>query len=348
MKLTISDIAKLANVSVSTVSIVLNKKLGVSESTRKKVLKVIEKYNYNPNQLAQSLASKETKSIGLIIKEIDNPYFSKVMKGVYDAAAEIGYSVLLGSSELDAEKEADIINTMLSKRVDGLIISPIQNDETNFVSLAHLLNDNIPLVILGMLDNQSVNSVDIDNRKAAYEAVGHLIKLGHKNIAYLGGPPHSGHAQKRYLGYQNALNESGIPINEQNVFVIGPNIEDSFNITYKLFTKKSERPTAIYCYNDLSAIGAINALEKLKLNVPEDISVFGFDNIDFGKYLKIPLSTINLPAYKIGEESVKLLIKAIHSDGEIKNEKVILDHELVKRNTCSAVKHEANQQNIEI
>ncbi|MBK7103743.1 MAG: LacI family DNA-binding transcriptional regulator [Ignavibacteriae bacterium] len=336
MKLTIVDIAKLSNVSVSAVSIVLNNKPGVSDKTREKVLKVIEKYNFNPNQIAQSLALKETKSIGLIIKEIDNPHFAKVMKGVYDTASEFGYSVLLGSSELKAEKEAEIINTMLSKRVDGLIISPIQNDVRNFISLANLMSNNIAFVILGMIDNYTVNSVDIDNRKAAYEAVVHLIKLGHKKIAYFGGPPHSGHAQKRLLGYQNAMNENLIPINEEFIFVVGPNIEDSYNLAYELFSKKEkELPTAVFCYNDLSAIGVINALEKLNIKVPEDVSVFGFDNIDFGKYLKFPLSTIDMPAHKIGEEATKLLIKVIQSKGEIKNEKVIIEHKVVKRNTCA-------------
>ncbi|MCB0749155.1 MAG: LacI family DNA-binding transcriptional regulator [Ignavibacteriales bacterium] len=335
MKLTISDIAKLANVSVSTVSIVLNNKTGVSKKTREKVLNIIEKYNYNPNQIAQSLASKETKSFGLIIKEIDNPYFSKVMKGVYDKAWELGYSVLLGSSELIAEKETEIINTMLSKRVDGLIISPIQNDEANFISLANLTKNNIPLVVLGMIDNTHFNSVDIDNKKAAFEAVTHLIKLGHEHIAYFGGPSHSGHAQKRLLGYQTALNTNGIPINEQYIIEVGPNIEDSFKIAFDLFSNTEELPTAVFCYNDLAAIGVISALEKLDLQVPEDVSVFGFDNIDFGKYLKLPLSTIELPAYQIGEEAVKLLIDVMHSNSELKNKKVILNHSLVKRNTCA-------------
>lgn len=339
MKLTIVDIAKLSNVSVSAVSIVLNNKPGVSKKTREKVLKVIEKYNYNPNQIAQSLALKETKSIGLIIKEIDNPHFAKVMKGVYDTASEFGYSVLLGSSELNAEKEAEIINTMLSKRVDGLIISPIQNDVRNFFSLANLMSDNVSFVILGMIDNYTVNSVDIDNRKAAKEAVLHLIKLGHKKIAYFGGPPHSGHAQKRLQGYQNALNENLIPIDNELIFAVGPNIEDGYNLAHELFSNSNgNRPTAVFCYNDLAAIGVINALEKLEISVPEDVSVFGFDNIDFGKYLKFPLSTIDMPAFKIGEEATKLLIRVIQSKGEIRNEKVILEHQLVIRNTCSKVK----------
>lgn len=339
MNLTIADIAKLANVSISTVSIVLNNKTGVSEQTRARVLKIIEKYNFNPNRIAQSLASKETKSLGLIIKEIDNPHFAKVMKGVYDSASEYGYSVLLGSSELSSEKEAEIINTMLSKRVDGLIVSPIQNDEANFKSLANLLSNNIPLVILGMIDNYSVNSVDIDNTEAAFEAVNYLISLGHTNIAYFGGPPHSGHAQKRLLGYQKALIENGIVINNQRLFLVGPNIRDSFKIANKLFSGSTDLPTAVFCYNDLAAIGVINALEELNINIPEDVSVFGFDNIDFGEYLKIPLSTVELPAYKIGEEATKLLIKILNSKETILNEKVVLKHKIVKRNTCAVNKH---------
>ena len=185
MRMTITDIAKLANVSKSAVSIVLNNKTGVSAETRSKILSVIKKYNYNPNYIAKSLAAKETKSIGLIVEEIDNPFFAKVIRGVYKTCAKLGYSVLLGSAELSLNRETEIVNILVSKRVDGLIIFPLQSEGADFTYLSYLISENYPLVILGMVTNYVTNVVDIDNTKAAYDAVTYLIKQGHTKIAHL-------------------------------------------------------------------------------------------------------------------------------------------------------------------
>lgn len=338
MRMTISDIAKLSGVSKSAVSIVLNKKTGVSEKTRAKVLKTIKKYNYNPNQIAQSLAAKETKSIGLIIKEIDNPYFSKVMKGVYDTCSELGYSALLASSELSTDKESEIITTLLSKRVDGLIISPLEIENTDFEHILNLINDKIPLVVLGTIQNYLTNSVDIDNLKAAYDAVTNLINLGHTKIAHFAGPTHSGHGQKRQEGYIKALLDHNLPINKNYILPVAPHTQNGYKIGKEFFSRKIDLPTAVFCYNDLVAIGLINALLDLGINVPEDVSVVGFDNIDFGEFLKIPLTTVNMPAYEIGKAATNLLIKQIAESSKSLNEIVVIDHELVERKSCSQIR----------
>ena len=329
--MTISDIAKLANVSKSAVSIVLNNKTGVSKKTRSKVLETIKKYNYNPNHIAQSLAAKETKSIGLIIKEIDNPYFSKVMKGVYDTCSELGYSALLASSELSTDKESEIISTLMSKRVDGLIISPLQIENTNFTHISNLINEKFPLVVLDRISNYLTNSVDIDNIQAAYDAVSYLIKLGHKNIAHFAGPAHSGHGQKRLEGYRQALIDNNLPINNDYILPVEPYTSNGYRAGKELFSKKIELPTAVFCYNDLVAIGIINALLELGIKVPEVVSVVGFDNIDFGEFLKIPLTTVNMPAYEIGKAATKLLIKQIGNSSAPLNEKIVIEHELIER-----------------
>lgn len=335
MRMTISDIAKLSNVSKSAVSIVLNNKVGVSDKTRKKVLETIKKYNYNPNQIAQSLASKETKSIGLVVKEIDNPYFSKVMKGVYDICSELGYSALLASSELSTDKESEIITALMSKRVDGLIISPLQIENTNFKHISDLINDNFPLVVLGRINNYFTNSVDIDNVKAAYDAVTKLINLGHTKIAHFAGPAHSGHGQKRLEGYRKALIDNNLSLNDELVFSVNPQIENGYEIGKGLFSKKGYLPTAVFCYNDLVAIGLINALLDIGIKVPEQVSVVGFDNIDYGEYLKIPLTTVNMPAYEIGKAATKLLIKQITDSSSPQNENIILQHKIIERNSCA-------------
>ena len=335
MRITISEIAKLANVSKSAVSIVLNNKMGVSEKTRKKVLDTIKKYNYYPNHLAQSLAARETKTIGLVIKEIDNPYFAKVMKGVYDACSRLGYTVLLGSSELSSEKESEIINALLNKRVDGLLISPLQSEESDFTYLANLLTDNYPLVVLGDVKNYSTNRVDIDNTKAAYDAVSYLIKLGHTKIAHFAGAGYSGHAQKRLEGYKQALIDNNIPINKNYIIQVEPFTPNGYKAAMELFSKYTAMPTAVFCYNDLVAIGLINALTELKIDVPNSVSIVGFDNIDFSEYVKIPLTTIQMPAYEIGKVAATLLIKQITEPSAVLNEKIILEHKLIERNSCA-------------
>ena len=335
MRITISEIAKLANVSKSAVSIVLNNKTGVSEKTRNKVLQIIKKYNYNPNQIAQSLAARETKSIGLIIKEIDNPYYSKVMKGVYDSCSKLGYSVLLGSSELSSNKESEILNTLLNKRVDGLLMSPLQNEDANYAYLANLIKEEYPLVLLGEVENYSTNIVDIDNVKAAYDAVTYLINLGHKKIAHLAGPLYSDHRQKRLEGYKQALIDNNISINKDYIVSIEPFTPNGYKAGTELFADNFEHPSAVFCYNDLVAIGLINALSDLNIKVPEEVSVIGFDNIDFSEFVKIPLTTIQMPAYEIGYTAATLLIKQITESSTKLGERKVVKHRLIERSSCA-------------
>ena len=336
MNLTINDIARLANVSKSTVSIVLNDKPGVSEQTRKKVIEIVKKYNFNPNQLAQSLVGRKTKSIGLIITEIDNPFFTKVMKGVYDTCSELGYSVLIGSSELSPNKEKEVIDNFKSKRLDGFIISPLRGEGVDYQYLSNLLNENIPFVMIRNVENNSINLVDIDNFKASYSAVSYLIELGHRNIAYFSGPIHSGHSVERLEGYKQALFDNNIKMKPEYIIAAGSYLPSGYKIGKQFFSNIKELPTAVFCYNDLVAIGLMNALNELGIDIPGTVSVMGFDNIDFSEYLKKPLTTINMPAYLIGKKATELLMKQISQPTELLNKKIMLDTNLVKRDSCTS------------
>jgi LacI family transcriptional regulator len=337
MRLTISDIARLANVSTSAVSIVLNNKKGVSDKTRSSILEIIKKYKYNPNQIAKSLAAKETKSIGLIIEEIDNPYFAKVMRGVYNASSQLGYSVLLGSSELSPDKEIENINTLVSKRVDGLIIFPLHTQNADFTYLSNLLSDKYPLVILGNVKNYITNVVDIDNTKAAKDAVTYLIKQGHTKIAHFSGSFHAGHGEERLDGYKQALIDNGIAVNKKLIVPVEPETLSGYKVGKDFFSKKGDYPTAVFCYNDLVAIGLMNTLAELGINIPNDVSVMGFDNIEFGRFMKTPLTTIEMPAYEIGKAAAKLLIKQIKSSKILLNERVILEHKIIERQSVKKI-----------
>jgi LacI family transcriptional regulator len=334
MILTISDIAKLANVSKSAVSIALNNKSGVSDKTRERILEIVKKYNYNPNQIAQSLVVKKTKSIGLIITEIDNPFFAKVMKGVYDACSELGYTVLIGSSELSPQKEKDIIENFKSKRIDGFIISPLRGKGVDYQYLSNLLKENFPFVMLRNIANYAINLVDIDNLKAAYEAVSYLIKCGHTEIVYLAGPQHSGHSMERLNGYKQALMDNGIRVRNDFIVESGSDLAAGYKAGKKIISSLNQLPSAVFCYNDLVAIGFINALSELKIEVPEKISVMGFDNIDFSQYIKNPLTTINMPAYEIGKTATNLLIEQISYSTQFLNQRIVIEAKLIERESC--------------
>jgi len=337
MNLTISDIAKLANVSKSAISIVLNNKPGVSDKTREKILEIVKKYNYNPNQIAKSLVARKTKSIGLIITEIDNPFFTKVMKGVYDTCSDRGYTVLIGSSELSPQKEKNIIEDFKSKRIDGFIISPLMGDGVDYLYLSNLLKENFPFVMLRNVANYTINLVDIDNFEAARRAVTYLIKNGHSKIAYFSGPVHSGHSLERLEGYKQALIDNNLKIHEEFIVEAGSYLADGYKAGKHFISSCTDLPSAIFCYNDLIAIGLINVMDEARIKVPQDISVIGFDNIDFSKYIKHPLTTVDMPAYEIGKTATHLLINQISDSTQFFNKKIILEASLIERASCKKI-----------
>ncbi len=334
MSVTIADVAHLAQVSKATVSAVLNNKPGISQQTRDRVLDVVEKLNYKPNRVARSLSSRKTRSIGLVIKEIDNPYFAKVMKGVFDACSQHDYTVLLGSSELSPAKEVRSVETLESQRVDGLIISPLQGNDVNFSYLSDLLRDKYPLVTLGEIKNYATNFVEVNNVKAAHQAVSYLIDLGHEDITYFAGPSYSGHSTDRLTGYKEALMDHNISVGKENIVPTGSYISNGYQKAKEIFAGSRIHPSAIFCYNDLVAIGLINCLLELDFSVPGDVSVLGFDDNDYCQSLKIPLTTVHVPAYEIGVTAAELLIKKINHPEEEEIEKIILDAHLVKRSSC--------------
>ncbi|MBD3289581.1 LacI family DNA-binding transcriptional regulator [candidate division KSB1 bacterium] len=338
MNITIGDVARMANVSKGTVSAVLNDKNTVSEATRKKVLAVIEKLNYRPNQVARSLSIRQTKSIGLVIKEIDNPYFAKVMKGVFDVCVKSGYTVLLGSSELDPEQERQSVDTLRNQQVDGLILSPLHGENQDFTYLAELLRFKYPLVMLEPVQNFTTNVVSVDNVQAAYRAISYLIELGHTDIAYFAGPQYSAHSENRLEGYRQALIDHNIPIRKDLIIQAGSNIEDGYRTGTALFSSSGDKPTAVFCYNDLVAVGLVDALVEMGIGIPEQVSVIGFDDIAFCESARIPLTTVHMPTYEIGEAAATLLINQILVRDKVLNEKIVLDAHLVKRQSCGPKK----------
>jgi LacI family transcriptional regulator len=227
------------------------------------------------------------------------------------------------------------IEALTSQRVDGLIISPLQDQEMDFTYLADLQREKYPLVTLGTVKNYTTNVVDIDNVSAAREAVNYLIELGHTEIAYFAGPSYSSHSTDRLAGYQQAFMDRNLPIPKNFIQQVGSYIGNSYQVGKEFFSQQNNLPTAVFCYNDLVAIGLINALLELGIPVPDQVSVIGFDDIDICESVKVPLTTVHVPAYEIGSKAAELLIQQIMNTGEIINEKIILEAKLIERKSCA-------------
>ena len=337
MTVTISDIARIADVSKATVSAVLIDRPGISRETRERVREIVKRLNYRPNQVARSLSNRETQSIGLIVKEIDNPYFTKIMKGVVDACSGHGYTMLLGSSELSPEKEIASVESLLHQRVDGLIISPLQGVNFDFAYLAELVRDRIPLVMLEEVRNFQTNVVDVESREAAMKAVRHLIATGHERIVYFAGPEMSHHNRERIEGFRSAYVEHGFPSRLEDIVPAGSTLAAGYAAGKRVFAGPGDRPTAVFCFNDLVAIGLMNALLEVGIRVPEDVSIIGFDDNPFCELVRVPLTTIHVPAYEMGVKAAELLIEQIGCKDTPMKRKVTLEARLVLRESTKEI-----------
>jgi len=335
-RITAKDVANAAGVSRSTVSFVLNNTDGmrISEETRQKVLQAAEELNYHPDASARSMVKGKTYIIGFVIRqEPDKAYadllLPEVMRGISEVAAEHSYHMIF--KPVPPEDETNSLTTLfLEHQVDGLIVSgPLANDQ----EIVELFNASAPIILQGRIDYPDIPSVDINNRKAAEKAVNHLIDLGHKEIAFLSNASLNYSSSKdRLTGYRRALEQAGIPYNEDLVF-FGDRTPDSGYQAIKAVLQSPIKPSAIFIASDTVALGCLNALYERNIRVPEDIAIMGFDDIPLSKHLAPPLSTIHIPAYQLGWNAANLLIKWLDKK-EIPNENCILETELIVRESC--------------
>ncbi|MFP4229481.1 MAG: LacI family DNA-binding transcriptional regulator [Salinivenus sp.] len=337
-KTTIKDVAKRAGVSSATVSNVINEKGKVSESTRKTVLQAIEELNYRPNASAQRRLQRGGRnSIGVVVKEIQNPYFAEVTVGAQRAATEAGYEIMLSSSEGDRDTEQGIVELFVERDVDGIIINPLLDREADLSHLFELKRRNIPFVLLEEVHGLRSNLVDIDNVKAARELTQYLIDLGHTDLVHFAGPEYSMHSKERVEGFRKTFFESGLVYSEDFVVRAGAYMREGYETGRAYFRERdrSEWPTAVICYNDLVAIGLLRALRELNVKVPEEVSVTGFDNIEHCEYAPVPLTTMGVPTLEMGQTSVEVLVRQIEEGGEHKPEVVNLQPTLTERDSTT-------------
>lgn len=310
------DVARLAGVSRATVSYVVNNQMDgripISEDTRQRVVEAIAALGYVPDASAQALRSGSTKTIGLIIPDIHNPHFWQVADGVEKEADAAGYHILLSSIPPENKYAEDIFKNLANRRIDGLVMIPsfiYQSDEAQ-KTLAQLIERRFPIV--GMMAERGDMFSDIDRvisdyRDVTVDVMTHLLSLGHKRIGFIYGIAVPTLGTDRLSVYQDSLRAAGLPIDPGLVVECGPTLEDSYHATLQLL-KSPSRPTALLAINDLLAIGALRAIKDCGLDVPRDISLFGYDDIPMSNYLIPRLSTASKDGVKIGREATRLLL----------------------------------------
>ena len=330
---TITDVARHAGVSKATVSAVLNDGAGVKASTRGRVLAAIELLNYRPTQLVSRSSARKHKSIALVIKEHDNPFYAEVIAGMRASSEARGYALLVVSSEGDHGLERQTVELLRGKDVDGMVLTPVLHSDADFSHYFELKRRNLPFVLLEEVRGVPASVVDIDNAEASRRATEHLIALGHTRIVHLAGPAYSSHSQERIEGVLRAFSASHAAFPHDSIVTAGAHLEDGYRAGLALFGDRPEasRPTAVTCYNDLVAVGLLRALAELGLRVPADVSVIGFDDIPLCRYLPVPLTTVKMPTHRMGELAAQLLVRHIESKTTIPPQRVYLDATLVER-----------------
>lgn len=344
-KTTIRDVAEWAGVSSATVSNVINNKGKVSESTRKKVRNAIQELNYRPNASAQrNLQQSPQRSIGVVVKEIHNPYFADVIVGAQRAANEKGYSLMISSSEGTRDTEEAIVELFVEKDVDGIIINPLLDRDADLSHLFDLKRRNIPFVLLEKVRGIRANLVDVDNVQALRDMTAYLFDLGHERIVHFAGPEYSMHSSERVEGFRRAFFDSQTVYSEDFVVRAGARLEEGYEAGLQYFEDRppSERPTAVACYNDLVGMGLLRALRELDIDVPEEVSVTGFDNIKTCEYAPVPLTTMGVPTTVMGKTSVEVLIRHIEDSAQHEPEVVNLEVDMTVRDSTAPVQQTVN------
>jgi len=318
MAVTIKDIAKLANVSITTVSRVINNKTeGVSEETRNRILQLVKELGYQPNAIARGLVTKKTKTVGLIIPDISNPFFPDIARGEEDSAHIYGYNVFLCNTDDNLEKESEYINALKEKYVDGIIFTSSSIPKHEHIT--DLIKSGIPVVIMDRrIDSEDIYGVFLDNYEGGYIATKYLIDLGHKRIGCITGPLYISNAIERLEGYKRALVDNEIEVDNRLIFEGDYKINSGIIGAEKLL---EHEVTAIFASNDLMAYGAYKAIRSYGYKIPDDISVVGFDDIQLSQILEPQLTTIRQPAYDMGLAAARMLIKLV--EGKKLKKKII-------------------------
>ncbi len=311
-QITIKDIAKELGISPSTVSKALKGHRDISSTTKQEVKKLAEKWNYKPDQIALSLKSGLSKTIGVIVPEIIHYFFSTVISGIEDLAYDSGYHVMFCQSSESYAREVNAVDTLLASRVDGFLVSVSKVTE-NFDHFRKIQENNIPIVFFDRICEEiEADRVIVDDEEGAYEAVSHLIAVGCRNIVHLSGPPNLLIGKNRKAGFIRAMKENNMPLNDDSV-IRCDTMEDAVLLVPELF-RRAEKPDGLFAVNDVTAAAAMKIMNDLGYNVPRDVAVAGFTSGLISDITNPTLTSVEQHGYQIGKEAIKLLIDRLEKD----------------------------------
>jgi len=334
--ITIRDVAKLAQVAPSTVSRVIANSPRISPQTATRVREAMEQLGYVPHAAARSLASKTTSTIALTAARsadqvFANPFFAELIRGIGATTASRGYHVLLNMSRDEEEEVEACLRLIREKRVDGLIVTTSRVEDRLIEALD---SEEVPFVVIGRCENEDTLTVNNDNVESAYSATLHLLELGHIEIAFIGGDADLVVSNDRIVGYQKALSEYGIKLSEQYV-IPGTFSEHSGYESMRQLIENGIRPTAVVAADDVIALGVIQCAKEQGMKLPSDLSVVGFNDDPFGRFIEPQLTTVGTSVFELGRQASILLLDAINNPDEIETRQLILPSRLIARGSTS-------------
>jgi LacI family repressor for deo operon, udp, cdd, tsx, nupC, and nupG len=306
----IKDIARAADVSHSTVSRALSDSPLVSVETKERIQRLAHEMGYSPDAQARSLVMGRTQTIGVVVTTITDPFIAEIVQAIETTARDRGYSVILAISRSEPEREIAAVEMLQSKRVDGVIVA---SSRVGALYQEHLDRWGVPVVLINSHRRQSgpyIFSINVDNRHGAHLATEHLLHLGHRRVAYVTGAPDHSDDAERQAGYRRALTEAGIP-HDPSLVVLGTGRVGGGKRALPVLRALAEPPTAVFCYNDMTAIGLMRAARKAGVSIPQKLAVVGFDDIPFASFVNPPLTTIAQPKPKMGKKAVQMVLSLI-------------------------------------
>jgi len=333
-RVTMADVAREAGVSLMTVSRVINNKGEVSPATRQRVLEIIERLGYRPSSIARGLATRRTHTLGLVIPDVGNPFFSDVARGAEQVAYAQSYNVFLCNTDEDPQRELAVLQSLDEKRVDGVVLCSSRLDDHD---LRAVLDRHAAVVLVNRRaepadegsEENNVGVVMLDDVIGGRMATRHLIDSGHRAIGFLAGPPTSRSGRHRAEGYRVALTAAGQPCDPAWTLPCSADVDGGYRAARDLLTAHPEL-TALFCYNDLVAVGALQACGGLGRRVPDDVAVVGFDDIPLAALVTPPLTTCRVLRYELGMQAMRLLIDQINGHSRAWSE-IVLRPELIVR-----------------
>ncbi len=328
---TIADVAERAGVSITTVSHVLSGKRPVARATQERIAGIIKELGFRPNELARNLRMQRTQSVALIIPDITNPYYPMLARGLQDALADNRYHTFLYNTDNSPEQETEVITDVLRRQVDGIVVASLRPIAGN---VQEFMEEHIPFVSIGVsVEHPLVDQVSTDDEEGAAAATRYLLQQGYRSIGIIGGMLGMVTSNLRLDGYKKALAEAGVPFRPA-LFVEGDFTRLGGRQAMQHLLQRSERPTALFCANDLMAIGALDVAREQHIHIPEDIAIVGYDDIDAASFVTPALTTILNPAYEMGKAAGELLLERMQQTYDGPRRQIVISHQLIRRQSA--------------